>query len=138
MDNLVYNAVAPWKGYLHWLGNIREGTSKSGNEYAFADFTLRYTDSKMQEKYITFSAGNVDIVKLLKGAGIGTPLKVQWVPDTKEDPQRDRWFPSFVAYNVSVIRNEGPQKLAEPAPAEQKLRHEGIPAQTDDDSDLPF
>ena len=55
MDNLVCNAVAPWKGYLHWVGNIREGKTNSGDDYAFADFTLKYTDHRMQEKYITFS-----------------------------------------------------------------------------------
>lgn len=122
MDNLVVNAVAPWKGHLHWLGNIREGVGKNNNEYAFADFTLKYTDSKMQEKFITFSIGDVEKVQMLKGLEIGTPLKVFWVPDTAEDQQRDRWYPSLRAYNVSVVE--------EAKPADTKVRRPDYPQQS--------
>lgn len=148
MDNLVCNAVAPWKGYLHWLGNVREGTSKAGNEYGFADFTLKYTDHKMQEKFITFSTGSVETVKLLKSVPIGTPLKVAWLPDSKEDAQRNRWYPSYSAYNVSAIRDEGPQKVQQQsAPAQGQRASYPQPQpplpQSDtnyqpDEGDLPF
>ena len=90
--------------------------TKNGKEYAFADFTLSYSDHKMQEKFITFSTGNVDVVKRLKSLEIGTPLRVAWLPDTREDAQRDRWYPSFSAYGVTVLRDEAPhqQKQREP------------------------
>jgi len=103
MDNLVVNAVAPWQGYLHWLGNIREGNGKNG-PWAFADFTIRYTDHKMQEKFMTFSIGDVDKIDMLKKLDIGTPLKVGWTPDATENTQADRWYPTNRAYNVSVIK----------------------------------
>ena len=121
MDNLVVNAVAPWKGYFHWIGNVREGKSKSGNDYAFFDFTLKYSDHKMQEKYMTFSCGSVETLELLKKIDYGTPLKVYWSPDARENTQNERWYPTNTAYNVSVIQDEGPVKLEKaeaPKPAQ--------------------
>ena len=124
MDNLVVNAVAPWQGYLHWLGNIREGNGKNG-PWAFADFTLKYSDHKMQEKYITFTISDVDKVKMLKGLQIGTPLKVGWMPDATENTQSERWYPTNRAYNVSVI-----QAVEQPtAPKPEKITVPNFPAQ---------
>lgn len=152
MDNLVVNAVAPWQGYLHWVGNVKKGDGKNG-EYAFADFTLKYTNSKMQEKFITFSASSIEAVALLERTEIGTPMKVQWFPDTAEDPQRDRWYPKFAAFNVSVIKDV---QAPAPAPKAEKITAPNFPNQQDsheawknptkaeqvdyqaDSSDLPF
>lgn len=120
MDNLVVNAVAPWQGFLHWVGNIREGNGRNG-EYAFADFVLRYTDHKMKEKYITFSTGNIDNVEKLKQLQIGTPLRVMWYPESSEDQQRDRWYPSYQAYFISVI------ELGDSQPQPQK--QQAVPQQ---------
>ena len=125
MDNLVVNAVAPWQGYLHWVGNIREGKSRNGNDYSFCDFTLKYSDHKLQEKYITFTSSTVESVSLLKGLQIGTPLKVGWMPDTQEDTQRDRWYPSFKAYNVSVIKDVATPASTKP----EKITAPNFPAQ---------
>jgi len=120
MDNLLYNAVAPWQGYFHWLGNIREGEGKNGH-YAFADFTLMYRDHKMQEQYITFSTGNADHVELLKGLQQGTPLRVSWAPASAYDNNRDRWYPSLKCWGVMVIKQDAqqaPQQQTQaPAPA---------------------
>lgn len=141
MDNLVYNAVAPWKGYLHWLGNIREGETKSGAEYAFADFTLRYTDHKMQEKYITFTASSVSTVDTLKRTPLDTPLRVYWTPEAKEDTQRDRWYPSYNAYSVSVIREDASprQQQHRQAPANQQAEPQRSRSNyTPSNDDLPF
>ena len=142
MDNLVVNAVAPWQGYLHWIGNIREGDGSKGH-WAFADFTLKYSDSKMQEKYITFTVGDAEKVEMLRKLPIGTPLKVSWFPDTTENPNTDRWYPKLVAYNVSVLKDvPAPAKTEKitapnfpepqpPLPAEDRTYQP-------DGSDLPF
>ena len=159
MDNLVVNAVAPWQGYLHWLGNIREGNGKNG-PWAFADFTLKYSDHKMQEKYITFTIGDAEKVEMLKNTPIGTPLKVGWVPDATENTQAERWYPTNRAYNVNVIegivRPEKPkaEKITAPnfpeqpntayAPIPKTSYPQPIPPlppmpdYTPSDNDLPF
>ena len=104
MDNLVVNAVAPWRGYLHKFNNIREGNGKNG-PWAFADLTVKYTDHKMQEKYMTFTVGNPELVDKLRDVAVGTPVQVAWYPDSTEDTQRDKWYPSNKAYNVTIIES---------------------------------
>ena len=104
MDNMVVNAVAPWKGYLHKFNNIREGNGKNG-PWAFADLTVKYTDHKMQEKYMTFTVGSAELVEKLRDVAVGTPVQVAWYPDSTEDTQRDRWYPSNKAYNVTIIES---------------------------------
>ena len=125
MDNLVVNAVAPWVGYLQWVGNIREGQGKNG-PYAFADFTLKYSNSKLEEKYITFTVSNVEQVEFLKGLDLGTALRVSWFPDTSEFSRGDdtRWYPSLRAYNIGLAKVTEPAKPAQPSqPAPAPVKH---------------
>ena len=153
MDNLVVNAVAPWVGYLQWVGNIREGQGKNG-PYAFADFTLKYTNSKMEEKYITFSVSDVEKVEFLKSLETGTPLRVSWFPDSsefsREGAAETRWYPSLRAYNIGLAKTgerakEGNQRQAE-RPRQAYAQIPSVPprpAPSDytpapDETDLPF
>jgi len=159
MDNIVVNAVAPWRGYLHKFNNIREGNGKNG-PWAFADLTVKYTDHKMQEKYMTFSIGSPELVEKLRNVAVGTPVQVAWYPDSTEDTQRDRWYPSNKAYNVTVIESiqqptaQKPERITAPnfptqpntayAPVPKTSYPQPIPPlppmpdYTPSDSDLPF
>ena len=150
MDNLVVNAVAPWTGYLHWVGNVRKGNGKKG-PYAFADFTLRYTSTQMQEKFITFSISGEDNVELIENSPIGTPLKVHWFPDTAESQDAGRWYPKLAAFNVSVIKDVPPpshvraEKITAPSYPEKREPEawkNPLPKEdrsySPDDTDLPF
>ena len=72
------NAVAPWEGALEWVGEPNEGKTQAGKEWKSVDFTLKYTDGQMNEKFITFSAFGVERVDKLLSLPIGTMLKVVW------------------------------------------------------------
>lgn len=139
MDNLLYNAIAPWQGYFHWVGNIREGQTPRGGNYAFADFTIKYRNHRMQENYITFSVADQDKVDLLKSLKPGTPVRVVWTPETSYDANRDRYYPKLQAWSVTVIHDQEAQPQPQnAAPAYGGQQSRALSSSGQDESDLPF
>lgn len=117
------NAVAPWEGQLVWMGDFNEGVSQNGNAYAFASFTLKYQDSQMQERFITFQVSGVEKVQNLKSYPIGVFFRVSWMPSSRKyvnQQNEEKWFPSFVAYNVQAIQPAGGQQ-----PVQQPMQQQG-------------
>ena len=121
------NAVAPWEGQLVWVGNFNEGVSQNGSAYAFADFTLKYQDYQMRERFVTFQISGVDRVNNLKSYPLGTYLHVSWFPDAREyspQGQETRWFPCFAAFNVRAIQPQQQQPQAYPQAQPQQVQQQ--------------
>lgn len=102
---MLVNAVAPWEGALVWVGTPNGGFSQSGQEWKSVDFTLKYQDHQMQERFITFSVFGLDKVNKLLSTPIGTVIRVTWVPETREARQQDgsvKWWPKLSALNIAT------------------------------------
>lgn len=116
------NAVAPWEGLLHWIGVPTEGVSQNtGNPWKRVDFTLKYVDHQMREKFIVFSLSGPDKVNRLLATPLGTTLRVTWLPDANNYTDTSgavKWFPKYEAigfYAVQAQPQSGTQVQQNPA-----------------------
>lgn len=114
----VVNAVAPFEGRLHWVGDVREGVSQStGNEWKQASFVLAYTNHQMQEAFIAFSASGVDRVNKLLSLPIGTQIKVSFIPSARSYTDQEgkvKWFGSNDAIAINPVQGVAVQPAAYP------------------------
>ena len=95
------NAVAPWEGELIWKGEVNQY-----NGWKSIDFTLKYTNSKMDEEHITFNAFGEDMVNKVLSFPEGTMLKVVWWPKASESKSTGKWYPKLQAYSVGLANPE--------------------------------
>ena len=94
------NKVAPYEGDLVWLGDMHSGTSKQGKDWQSIDFTIRYSDGQ-RDKHITFNAFGADRVGMLMSLPIGTRLRVEWEPDSRES--NGKWWSKNAAYEIKAV-----------------------------------
>lgn len=91
MDQSIVNAVSPFEGRLHWVGQVASGQSQNtGNPWKRVDFTIAYTDLQMQQRFITFSLSGVEKVDRLLSTPLGTVLRVTWKPVSNE--YQGKWY----------------------------------------------
>ena len=111
----VVNAVAPFEGRLHWVGDVREGQSQTtGNEWKQANFVLSYVNHQMQEAFIAFSLSGVDRVNKLLSLPLGTQIKVTFIPSARsytDNEGKVKWFGSNDAISVNPVQ---PAQAAQP------------------------
>ena len=114
---MVVNAVSPWEGQLVWVGTPSGGISQqNGQEWKSVEFTLKFTDTKLQESYITFNAFGLDRVAKLQSLPIGTRLRVTWYPESRRSTGNggdERWWSKNQVFGITEIRE------AQTAPAPQ-------------------
>lgn len=111
---MVVNAVAPWEGQLVWVGTPNGGFSQqTGQEWKSVDFALKYTDLRLQEKHIVFSAFGLDIVNRILSTPLGSTVRVTWSPNARQG-QDGRWFGKFEAFGVTAVQQAQP--APQPAP----------------------
>ena len=116
---MVVNAVAPWEGQLIWVGTPNGGFSQTnGQEWKSVDFALKYTDMRLQEKHIVFSAFGLDIVNRILSIPLGTQVRVMWSPDARSSQQQDgsvKWYGKFSAFGVNPLLQTAIQTAPQPA-----------------------
>ena len=114
----VVNAVAPFEGRLHWVGDVREGQSQTtGNEWKQANFVLAYTNHQMQEAFIAFSCSGVDRVNKLLSLPLGTLIKVSFIPSARSYTDQEgkvKWFGSNDAISINPVQGVAVQPAAYP------------------------
>ena len=103
---MAINAVAPWEGVLEWVGEPNEGKTQAGKEWKSVDFTLKYTDSQMNEKFITFSAFGVERVDKLLSLPIGTMLKVVWWPESNQARSTGKYYSKLSVISIGLVKPE--------------------------------
>lgn len=93
---------APYKGTLEWVGTPKEGTSRNGTQWKMVDFTLKYLDHQMQEKFIVFSLSGVERVNKILSTPIGSEIIVSWEPSGRvwENGGETKWFPVITAIGI--------------------------------------
>ena len=106
----VINAVAPWEGELVWIGEPNVWTTNTGKTWESVDFTLKYKDSQMNEKHITFSVFGEGKVNTLLGYQIGTYLRVLWWPEANQG-KNGKYYSKNNVINIYLI--EHPAKTAD-------------------------
>lgn len=95
----VINAVSPFEGKLHWVGQVTSGQSQStGNPWKRVDFTIAYVDAQLQNRYVTFSLSGVDKVDRLLQIPIGSTIRVTWRPSGNE--YQGKWYPKVEALGI--------------------------------------
>ena len=119
---MAVNAVAPWEGELIWKGEVNEY-----NKWKSIDFTLKYTNSQMEEEYMTFNAFGKDKVNQILSYPEGTMLKVVWWPKSNASKSGDRWFTRNNVLNVGLANSEAKS-------ADTKIK---APSYTDQGTQLP-
>ena len=119
---MAINAVAPWEGALEWVGEPNEGKTQAGKDWKSVDFTLKYTDSQMNEKFITFSAFGVERVDKLLSLPIGTMLKVIWWPESNQARSTGKYYPKLNVISIGLVKPEA-------KPAETNVRRPDYPQQ---------
>ena len=137
---MAINAVAPWEGELVWKGEVVKGESRNGNEWKSVEFTLKYQDSKMDEKYITFSLFGKEQVEYLMLIELGTKLRVTWWPESNKSNKTGKFYSKNNVLNFGIAKDE--VKAADtkikapnyPQPVPPLPQSQGEP----DDGDMPF
>ena len=150
---MVVNAVAPWEGQLIWVGTPNGGFSQTnGQEWKSVEFALKYTDMRLQEKHIVFSAFGLDIVNRILSIPIGTQVRVTWGPDARSSQQQDgsvKWYGKFSAFGVTAVQQTATQVVTQPSqqvyqqPAPQQFAPPASPAyqqlvRPEQEEDLPI
>lgn len=137
---MAINAVAPWEGELVWIGEVNRGKTNSGAEWKSVDFTLKYTDQQMNEKFITFSLFGAAKVSSFSYP-LGTWLKVVWWPESTQ-AKNGKYYPknSVIAYyKIDAPAKSADTKITAPNYPEPQP---SLPAEDrtyqPDGSDLPF
>ena len=145
---MAINAVAPWEGELVWVGEPNSGKTQNGREWKSVDFTLKYQDSQMNEKYITFNAFGEDKVDKLTSLPEGTMLKVVWWPNANMARSSGKWYPQLQAISIGLAQAQQPatERVAAPNfppnPVQQQPGQQvpitGFDGADDPSGDLPF
>ena len=147
---MAINAVAPWEGELIWKGEVNQY-----NNWKSIDFTLKYTNSKMEDEFITFNAFGEDKVNQILSFREGTRLKVVWWPKSNSSKSGDKWYSRNNAISIGLANPEAKAadtKVTAPSFPQQgtqlpkseawKNPYQAMPQQEedmpDDDSNLPF
>ena len=155
---MAINAVAPWEGELIWKGEVNQY-----NNWKSIDFTLKYTNSQMEDEYITFNAFGEDKVNKILSYPEGTMLKIVWWPKSNASKSGDRWFVKNNVISIGLAQPEvksadtkikaptypqqgtqmpgggyAPMPQAHSYPQPQPPLPESDPNYMPDSSDLPF
>lgn len=104
---MVVNAIAPWEGKLIWVGTPNGGYNQNNEEWKSVEFALTYTDGKLQERHILFSAFGVDKVNRILSSPIGTQMRVTFSPTARE--YNGKWYGKNDVFGISVIQPQAPQ-----------------------------
>lgn len=106
---MVVNAIAPWEGKLIWVGTPNGGFNQNGEEWKSVEFAISYTDGKLQERQILFSAFGIEKVNRITNMPLGTLLRVTFQPTARQ--YNEKWYGKNEVFGISVI-----QQQAQPAP----------------------
>ncbi len=134
---MLVNAVAPFEGELCWKGKPVSGTSQSGKSWFSIDFSLKYKDSQMNEKVITFSAFGEDKVSFIENLPDGVTLRVFWWPESVFARTSGKYFPKLSVISIGIVQQSGSTAPASPAAAPAQPAHIDMGPGPGDD-DLPF
>lgn len=145
------NTIAPFEGELVWLGEMRQGVSQKGKEWQAIDFVIKYKDGKYDSR-LQLQAFGAEKVGLIMAAGIGSTIRVEWLPSSRE--YNGRWYTNLEAKEVSVVDEQKPAKKTAERMPDGAVIHPGTQAPTfpnartesnassataeDKDEDLPF
>lgn len=83
------NQMPPVRGFLHWVGEVKSGTTKSGDEYKAVDFVVTWKDGTY-DRYAQFSLFSVDKVNRLIKLPEGTEIEVYFDMDAQE--WNGKWY----------------------------------------------
>lgn len=118
---MTVNAVAPYQGILHWVGQPAQGVSQAtGQPWKSVQFVVKYIDSQMKEQFIVFDLTGVELVDRLLATPAGTEIRVSWRPSARQwtDQQgQTKWFAQYSAFGFVVVPQEQQQApMPQPAP----------------------
>lgn len=99
---MVVNAIAPWEGKLIWVGTPNGGFNQNNEEWKSVEFAISYTDGKLQERQILFSAFGVDKVNRITSTPLGTMLRVTFQPTARQ--YNDKWYGKNDVFGISIIQ----------------------------------
>ena len=116
---MAVNAVAPWEGELVWVGDVVKGESRNGNVWKSVEFTLKYQDSQMNEKFITFSIFGKEKVEYITTLELGVMLRVTWWPESNQG-KNGRYYSKNSVINVGRAQEQ-------PKSAETKITAPNYP-----------
>ena len=116
------NQMPPVKGFLHWVGEVKSGTTRSGDDFKAVDFVVTWKEGTY-DRFGVFSLFSVDMVTRLKKLPLGSEIEVYWSLDGQE--WNGRWYGRNRAIGFKTISKSTPQ----PAHVEVQSRPE---------DDLPF
>ena len=123
------NEMPPVKGFLHWVGDVKEGKTKNGDDYKTVDFVLTWKDGQY-DRYALFNIWSVDRVNILKRIPLGTELEVYFSLSARE------WDGMWFAKN-SVIGFKQTHSAAPSAPKAEPMAF-SQPSGNDNSDDFPF
>lgn len=124
---MAINAVSPWEGVLHWVGQPKEGSTRTGGEWKSVEFVLKYEDRNMNEKFMLFSAFGLGLVEKLLSFPTGTALKVVWFPESTYYEKTERWYMKNSVISIGLAKQEAES-------ARTDIKAPDFPQ----DADLPF
>ncbi len=99
---MVVNAIAPWEGKLIWVGTPNGGFNQNGEEWKSVEFAISYTDGKLQERQILFSAFGIEKVNRITNMPLGTILRVTFQPTARQ--YNDKWYGKNEVFGISVVQ----------------------------------
>ena len=140
------NTIAPFEGELVWLGKMRQGRSQSGKDWQSIDFVIKFKDGNYDSN-LNLQAFGAEKVGLLMATEIGSVLRVEWFPKSRE--YNGKWYTNAEAKDIKVL---GEEQKAEKRPGTQlpdgAVMHPRTQAPTfpnarpvsndEDDSGFPF
>ena len=141
------NTIAPFEGELVWLGEMRQGVSQKGKDWQAIDFVIKYADGNYNCN-LCLQAFGAEKVGLLMATEIGSKLRVEWRPSSRE--YNGKWYTGAEAKDIKVLDEQKAGKAESPAP-DGAVVHPATGAPTfpnasnassataeDKDEDLPF
>ena len=97
------NTIAPFEGELVWLGKMRQGRSQSGKDWQSIDFVIKFKDGNYDSQ-LHISAFGAEKVGLLMATEIGSMLRVEWFPKSRE--YNGKWYTNAEAKDIKVLGEE--------------------------------
>lgn len=101
---MVVNAIAPWEGKLIWVGTPNGGFNQNGEEWKSVEFAISYTDGKLQERQILFSAFGIEKVNRITNMPLGTLLRVTFQPTARQ--YNEKWYGKNEVFGISVVQQQ--------------------------------
>ena len=121
------NEMPPVRGFLHWVGEVKSGTTKKGDEYKTVDFVLTWKDGSY-DRYALFNIWSVDNTNRIKRMPLGTELEVYFSIGARE------WDGMWFGKNSVIgFKQIGGEKQNVQSPVTQNAVTE-----SDNSDDLPF